>query len=398
MIDHGTRDHARLSPSGAVRWMTCPRSYWWEEEFPDRSSPFAEEGTAAHELAETCLRDDGLLHDYLGQWFNGFEVSDNMANAVAVYVDAIRAEPGQRWLEVRLHHPWVNGIYGTADAIIMDEDQRRLIVADYKHGQGVEVSAERNPQLMIYGLMAYLWLDLLYDIDTIEMRIYQPRLDNISVWSVEPQTLLNWHHRELTPAIVRLDHESGLMVPSEKGCRFCKAAAVCPELARQNLAAAEAVFDDAPPLPVEITEPQLPAPEQLTREQIAAIIGHSNRISSWLKSIEAHAIHALESGDELPGYKLVRGRSNRVWDDEKKAMCEALRIGMRVLEDPTSVQGRIFTPAKFKSPAQIEKILGRKAFAALEPLTRKPEGRVNIAPESDKRPAVIPDNGEHYFA
>src|SRR5690606_25215669 len=50
------RAHAVLSASGAHRWNECPPSARLEEQFPDESSPYAEEGTIAHALAEVRLR------------------------------------------------------------------------------------------------------------------------------------------------------------------------------------------------------------------------------------------------------------------------------------------------------------------------------------------------------
>ena len=48
--------HALLSASSSKRWLACTPSARLEENFPNESSVYAQEGTAAHELGEYKLR------------------------------------------------------------------------------------------------------------------------------------------------------------------------------------------------------------------------------------------------------------------------------------------------------------------------------------------------------
>jgi len=399
-IIHSERAHARLSPSGAERWGTCPAAPRMEAPFPDTSSPFAEWGTRCHEIAEATLqavdfdRERPVVPGTLAFTPEDEEDRHEKADVAQTYVDyvlGIVAETdGQLFVEARVDiSPWVSDCFGTADAVVLDYNGRAIHVADLKGGSGIEVDVVGNRQLRLYGLGAYNDFGFLGDFERVVLHIVQPRTGNYgSSWEVSLDDLLAFGE-EMREAALRTGDPDAPLVPSEKGCRFCKAAAVCPELARQNLAAAEAMFDAVPALPADITAPALPAPEQLTREQVAAILSHSGRITNWLKAIEAHAQSALEDGEELPGYKLVRGRSNRVWADEKKAQQAVLKALYDKTGDTQQARDLAIQPAKLRTVAQVEKALGKAAAREVfDGLVDKPEGKLTIARESDKREAV----------
>ncbi|OHV12143.1 DUF2800 domain-containing protein [Kushneria phosphatilytica] len=387
MIEHGQRAHSRLSPSSAHRWMKCPRSFWWEPDFPDSTSPHAEEGTAAHELSEKALAEGKDARSYEGQTFNGYKASEEMVTATQLYIDAINGTPGEHYLEERLEHPNIAGMFGTADDVA--DDAPTLYVSDLKYGKGVQVEAPGNAQLRIYGLMALHRFGVLNDYETVVTRIHQPRLNHTSGEELTVDELETWEQQNLIPAINRLDDEPETMVAGDH-CRWCKAAAVCPELARVNMAAAEGMFeDDAPALPTDITEPELPSPESLTRDQIVAILGHRKQIENWLRAIETHVSDALQAGEEVPGYKMVAGRTQRKWEDEGQAL-EAARSA--------AWDDEILTTPRLKTPAQLEKAIGKERFRELmENHVSRAPGKPTLAPESDKRPALELRNPESLF-
>ncbi|TDX21649.1 uncharacterized protein DUF2800 [Modicisalibacter xianhensis] len=401
-IIHSERAHARLGPSGADRWATCPGAPAMEAPFPNTSSPFAEWGTRCHEIAESTLLSSGApiaLTHTPGDEEDRLEKADVAQTYVDYVLGIVKETGGELLVEARLDiSPWVPDCFGTADAVILDYAGKTIHVADLKGGSGVPVSVEDNRQLKLYGLGAYNDYGWMGDFERVMLHIVQPRTGNYGEsWEIGVDDLLAFGE-EMRAAAQRTRDPDAPLVPSEKGCRFCKAAAVCPELARQNLAAAEALFDDAPPLPANITQPDLPAPQQLTREQVAAILSHSGRITNWLKAIEAHAQAALEAGEELPGYKLVRGRSNRRWIDERQAQQVILKTLYEMTDSTSEARELAIQPAKLRTPAQVEKVLGKQK-AILEELTEKPEGRVTIARESDKRVAIDPAalDGSQFF-
>lgn len=356
--------HAKLSASGAHRWMACPGSVKAEEGLPDKSSPFAEEGTLAHDIAERALR--------LG--FNCDTLCDrpdlaHIAEPAQVYVDYVRALPGKhRFIETRVSFDeWVSGGFGTADAIVIDEETSTLHIADLKFGKGVRVDAERNPQAMLYALGAYSAFSFLHEIERIKIAIVQPRIDNISEWEIGVHDLLKWG--EIARAAAEeTQSPKAKRVPGEKQCRFCKAKATCPaliKLTEQTLLMDFEEHDD----PV--------APNKLTDEQLAAALAARPVVEAWLNAVETLVKQRLSSGDAFPGWKLVEGRANRAWIDEEAA-AETLE---RVIGD------RAFT-RKLISPSQAEKALGKAHKKSIEALAFKPQGKAALAPESDPRPPI----------
>ena len=185
-------EHAKLSASGAVRWLECPASVGMEEAFPDTSSEFAEHGTAAHELAERCLTEDVTAEFHSGKTFNGFDADAEMAEAVQLYLDYVRNHKGKMFVEqVVDFSPWVEDGFGTCDCIVIAGNT--AYVTDLKYGKGFRVDAENNPQLMLYALGALNEYEFIFDhINLFSLAIVQPRLDHISEFRITKSELLAW--------------------------------------------------------------------------------------------------------------------------------------------------------------------------------------------------------------
>ena len=369
------RAHAKLSASGAHRWMSCPASVRVESDLPDRTSPFAQEGSAAHELAERCLSTDTDATAHVGAVFDDYPdypVTDEMARYVQTYVDYVRELPGHHFIEQRVDFSeWVPGGFGTSDAISIHDGT--AYVVDLKYGRGVTVDAERNPQAMLYALGVLNDYSYLFDIQQFCVAVVQPRLGHISEWSISREDLLAWAEQTQQHAIAT-ERDDAPFVPGESQCRFCKAKPTCRALAEHNLQLATEGFES-----LEVhREPK--KPDTLTNTDIAALLPHLDILTSWAKSVESHAQSVLETGGEIPGYKLVEGRSVRKWRNEEDAEA-ALRKRLKV--------GEIFTK-KLITPPAAEKLLG-KTHAVISEHVIKPAGRPTIAPDSDKRPAVVID-------
>lgn len=254
---------------------------------------------------------------------------------------------------------WVPLGFGTADAIIVADGI--LIIVDFKYGRGVAVSAERNPQMMLYALGALELFDHLYDIDLIRMCIFQPRLANVSEWEVSRDELLAWADGELA-AKAKLAHEGKGDFASGDHCRFCKAKAVCRRRAEENLELARLEFADPP---------------TLTDAEIAEVLSKADALASWATDVREHALQQALSGKEWPGFKLVEGRSNRRYTSEA-AVAEA-------------VADAGFDPyeRRILGITAMTKLLGRKRFdELLGQYIEKPAGKPTLVPEGDKRPAI----------
>lgn len=370
--------HARLSPSGAKKWINCPGSIQLEENFEDKPSQFAEEGTNAHALGEAKIRlatkeyNRTKYHNAI----RNLEITEDMEDyaesyknyVIERYNSALQKTPDAiLMLEQRLDFSkYVPDGFGTGDAVIIAEGKLEII--DLKYGKGVEVSAVDNPQLRLYALGAYEAFDMLYGFDTVEMTIYQPRLDNISSENISVAELLEWGESVKKAAQLAND-DSVIECVAGKHCDtgFCKARPVCRAYAeeRQKMA----VYDFKPPA-------------MLTVAEIADIIEQSASLEKWAKLVCDYALEqAYKHGVEYPGYKVVEGRSNRKYSKPDSEVA-------KILTDNGYQESDILVH-KLKGITDIEKLLGKKTFAAvLGSYVVKPPGKPTLVCSEDKRPAI----------
>ena len=256
---------------------------------------------------------------------------------------------------------YVKDCFGTADMMIVTEKTVHII--DLKLGRGVPVYAMENPQLMIYGLGVLLIAEMLYDIETVEMTIVQPRLENVSTWQMPAQALKEWGEKVLRPG--------GEMALAGEGefcagdwCRFCKAKNTCRARAESFLKLAQKEF--APP-------------PTLSDEEIAEVLRVADDLSKWAADVYAYAQdEAVTHGKNWTGFKLVEGRTNRKYTDETEVIEAASAAGY------TDIFKRSLIGI-----TEMERLMGKKKFAeVLGNLVYKPEGKITLVPESDKRQAV----------
>lgn len=361
--------HALLSASGAHRWLACPPSATLEAGLPDSSSAAAEQGTAAHALAEWKLR--RALHDApttkpVSHWHDA-EMDTLTDDYVAFILERLRdvrqtcADP-QVLIEQRLDFSHVvPGGFGTGDCVIIAELVLNII--DLKYGQGVMVEAEHNPQLMLYALGALEPFGSLYDITEVAVTIFQPRRSNISTWTISVAELQAWAEQVVKPRAALAARGDGEFAPGE-WCRFCKLAPTCRTRAEANLALAQHEF--APPA-------------KLTDAESAQVLAQLPDLKSWAADVEAHALSlSVNQGKTWPGFKLVEGRSVRKYSDESAVAQAAKAAGVDVWD------------RKLKTITALEKQLGKKRFTTLlGDLVVKPAGKPTLVPESDKRPALV---------
>lgn len=383
--------HAVLSASGAKRWLSCPPSARLEEKlkerigYEDKGNKFTVEGTKAHELAELKLRkENGEINAYhykervkdLVERFG--EIDQEMEDATDAYVgivleklfEARKTCPDAKLLlETRLDFSrWVPHGFGTGDAIVVSD--QILEVIDLKYGKGVPVDAVDNPQARLYGLGATVMFGDLYDFQTVRNTIVQPRLDSVTEETLSRSDLLEWADMEVTERAQMAWEGKGEFCAGDH-CRFCIAKAVC------SARAAEAL---------NIFKTGLDTPALLPDEQIPDILAYAAIAKSWISDLEAYAQAQAIKGQRWRGYKLVRGRSNRSWKNEEAVKDNLLRAGYKS-ED--------IVKSELRSVSEIEKLLGKKSFRTFaEDFVFKPEGKLTLVPESDKRQAVNPADAD----
>ena len=365
--------HARLSASGSHRWLACSASVQAEDPFPDTTSVFAEEGTAAHELGELTLQNDALTcTDFLTKTLpeSGWVVTKEMADYTQEYVDYVRQWSGWRAIEVRVDFSqWIQDGFGTSDAIIIDGDTMRVI--DLKYGKGIPVYAENNSQGMLYALGAYNDYGTLCDIKQVVITIVQPRLDHISEWTIDLEDLLKWGEWASQRAEATADPKAQFS-PGQKQCQWCKAQPTCPALKKFT--------EDAIMVEMSAAFPEDLTPvNRLSHADLNRAMNAKALIVGWLSAVESHITGILEEGQEFEGWKLVDGRSLRQWDSENPEKVEAALF--EALQDDAFER-------KLVSPAQAEKKLGKKNAKLLDSFIVKPRGKPTLVPESDPRPAT----------
>lgn len=374
--------HALLSPSGASRWLSCTPSARLEADIPDRAGEAASEGTLAHKLSELMIAKElGLISQVkYKQELKAIEknkfYSDQMwehCDEYKSYVINVFGEAQKITKDAKIHLEefidltmYIPEGFGTGDIVIIADHIVDFI--DLKYGKGVLVDATNNKQLMLYALGIYEKYNLLYNIKTLRLTIYQPRIENFSTWSVEANDLIKWAEAELKPKAQLAWEGKGDFNPG-KHCQFCKVKATCKANADFQMELAALAFEE---------------PKLMTPEQISDILSKADDFKKWLGAVQYHALYeAIHNNVQWPGFKVVAGRSNRVITDPDKVA--------GILEKNYE-QDDYLTPRKLLSIGVLEKNIGKKELAGLiGDYVIKPQGKPTLAPEDDKRPAYDRD-------
>lgn len=430
--------HAKLSPSGAERWMNCPGSVVLEESCADSTSEYADEGTAAHALSALCLVDGQDARAYQGRRLaviNGvywpglpapvppllkghtteivrhFDVDEEMVEHVQTYIDNVRqyaSGDNALLVEVALpigHLTGEEGAQGTGDAVIFADGGAELQLHDLKFGRGKVVSPIGNKQLMTYGLGALAVSELLgHDVQRVRLVIHQPRVISApQEWALGIEEL-HAFAKEIERAAARVDaalvyaehyptlHDKYLN-PGEEQCRWCKAKATCPKACEKvEQEVGEAFTVVAPPVPDAVEAVLAQWPEDLLGAKLDAV----DFIETWCKAVRAEAERRLVAGIPVPsptgGYKLVQGRKGpRQWIDAlaAEARLKAMRLKVEDMYD-----------LKVISPTSAEKLLAKdspKRWSSLQEHIQQSQGKLHVAPMADVRDAVVQASVEDAF-
>lgn len=375
--------HFALSASSGKIWSTCTQSYMAGKDFPDRGGTFAAEGTYAHAMAEYIMSrfiagvenpDDLTDFDTDNEYY-----SPAMVEYVHQYTDlccekVVAARKADKFaaclVEQKLHFDSiVKDGFGTGDMVIIADNE--LNIVDLKYGKGVPVSAEKNVQLQIYAIGAIEQFAFAYDFDKVRMTIVQPRNGGVSEQVMTVDELLKWGEWMHGRAEMALKGE-GDFVAGEH-CRFCKAAPRCKALADYNLELAKLDFKDV---------------TLLTDEEVADVLSRIDDLKHYADMIAQYALtEAVAGRHKWPGYKLVEGRSRRVYKDPDAVMDYLSRTGMK----PTD----FLKPPELKTITDLTKQLGKKRFEELlGAYLERPQGKPTLAPVDDKRPEFNPSEDE----
>lgn len=359
-------DHAYLSASASHRWINCPPSAKLCAGIKDEGSQFTRQGTDAHTLCEYKVRK--LLGEAVKDPTEDLEYFDEeMASCTDQYCSFVSeqleeakklcADP-KILIEQRLDFSqWVPDGFGTGDCLIVADDTLQVI--DFKYGLGVLVEAENNSQMMCYALGALDIFDGIYDISSIRMTIFQPRRENVSTYTISKEDLLAWADTVLKPAADLAYKGEGHFKAGEH-CQFCKIKADCRKRAQYMLELAKYEFEE---------------PANLQDDEIAQILEKADELVAWVNDIKEFALARAQDGTEYKGWKVVEGKSNRKYTDEKAVAAAVENAGYDPYEK------------KVLGITAMTKLLGTKKFnELLKGLVMKPPGKPTLAPASDTRP------------
>ena len=381
--------HAKLSSSASHRWLNCPGSVKLSGHYPDGSSIYADEGTIAHLMAEGMISKDKKIIARAEKQAKKFykdhpELNgsvEDMRRTLEPYVEYVEEEYAEQLKEdpaaqlMTEEHvdlsDYIPEGFGTSDVVILR--QGRLHIIDLKYGKGVSVSAEKNPQLRLYALGTLNRFDMLYDIETVVMTIYQPRLDNVSTDELSAGFLYKWGEHVIKPG-AEAALKPNAPVHAGDWCQFCPARYDCKERAREAMEAEEYLKKMV-----------------LSPEDIGTILGKIDRLVKFADDVKTSALSKALDGEEIPGWKVVEGRSNRKYsgtEEEIVKQCEGAGYDQSLLYE-----------RKLLTITAMEKLMGKKQFAeVLGGYVEKPAGKPTLAPESDKRPAITNNSAAEDFA
>lgn len=385
------KEHSLLSASSSSRWLKCPPSAILCKDIETNTSVYAEEGTEAHELAERKLL---LLFKKISQeeynsWYTMFRArskfwSEEMEEYVNVYVNTVLEQAEgytEIYFELRVDYSDIINVpdhKGTCDCAIVFPD--RLTIMDLKYGKGVLVQAEENSQLSLYALAACQTLKI--EVSKIRLMIVQPRLENFSSWDTDFATLYKWgigYARERAQLAIQ---GKGDFCPGEKQCRFCKLRGSCNARAQANIEEAKEVFGDEHNVgELTIPEQSKALAHQIPLEKLAIVLEIGPLYSQWFNDVQAYAYQLAMSGIQIPGFKLVQGKTNRKVDNEEGLV--------RVLTAQGIPEKELYKEPTLKGLGELEKLVGKKTFETLsKPFVTKPMGKPTLVPESDKRAPI----------
>lgn len=369
--------HALLSPSSAHRWMNCPLAPRLEATLPEKPSEYAREGTVAHSVCEITAKKKfkkvkaAEYNRVIKKLKTDASWDDEMLHTAETYVEHLTeramefANEPYIAFEVKVDiSDYVPEAFGRCDCAMFGGDT--LIITDYKHGKGVPVNPDENPQLMLYALGALKLYKPLFGVALKKVAVYidQPRIGAYDGWTCTVDELLAWGESVKPKAQMAFmgfgEYHAG------DWCRFCRANGICKAQAEQQIGA----FDD---FSAAVGNPTA----LLSPSEMGEVLKRGETLVSWYETVREKALESLLNGEKIPGYKVVEGRSTRCWTDQDKALDKLQESG---------VDRAVIYDSVPKTLAQLEKLLGTARFKELVgEFVTKPQGKPTLALETDSR-------------
>ena len=389
------RAHALLSASSAKKWIHCPPSAMLEDSIPDAESSYAKEGTLAHAICELKLQKlfmdknmtDRTYKSRLKKLQQDESYTPEMEGYTDEYADYVSniafSFPAVPFVAVEKkldYSPWAPEGFGTGDCVIIYGKDLHII--DFKYGKGIPVKAEGNYQLALYALGACHEFGMLFPIEDVHLHVVQPRIPNNSSWSTTLKELLSWGDLVVKPAAEKAFKGEGEFRPAdycsgdtENYCRsgFCKAYGRCRATADKNMGLMKKAWDSG--------QNQKRLPPLISWEEAGNLLKEAMDLKEWVQKLEDAVLHEIVSGGEVPGWKIIEGRSCRQLSDADAAFAELVQAGY---------DEAILYDRKPIALGALEKTLSKEHRQdILSKYIVKPQGKPALAPEDDARPAMV---------
>jgi len=396
--------HARLSPSGASRWMNCPGSVAATEGIPDKAGLAAIDGTHAHDLLEYCITNHLNPKSFIGQVFKEVMIDQDKAEAVQVAYNYAMETATNNFAEMYVEMKVTPDsllradIFGTADLVLVSDTQIEVI--DYKHGRGVVVEVDNNRQMQIYAIGVLDTLNIEIGDRTVVTTIIQPRAFHAAGpirSSHYNEAQVSRFTTDIVEAAAKTDRPDAERIAGKLQCKFCRAKATCSALTDQALKATGTNLSTATTESIQASA--LRDPGELTPEQITMVLENEDLIRGWLAAVHEFAVNTIQGGGDVQGFKLTAGRKSKSWTEDDAEVSDILRTikkldgGMLKLAD---VQ-----VSKLKSPAAIEKMISahvtKAALKKVRALYTVSEGKPQLTPAASNKPALA-TKAEDVFA
>lgn len=373
-------EHSPLGGSAAHRFIACTGSFLVQRaqiennQYENIESEFAKLGTAAHELSARCLIEGSEPFEYIGEEIQGYRVGwpDGISlDAVSVYVNECQGilskKPTRYLVEETITLPHLHPLLkGTVDFGAWHPNHG-IALRDYKNGEGVGVSAIGNKQMLYYGFLLAMHLELTDRDIPVSLGIVQPNFygvfDEPDIWETTLGDVLDWGHNVLLPRMHSLTSAKEAptlddFVPGDH-CQFCPVLLDCPKMQTAFCEYAQADEEFI---------------AMLTDQELDHFYGMKEQARRFMTALE-QTVHArLVGGSQYSSAKLVEKRVNRVWKPGAQAALE------------TAFGEAVFKPKEIKSPAQVENMSSRGKEMSLEWGYKPESAGLSVAPMSDPRP------------
>lgn len=382
----------KLRASSADRWLACRGSAVLEALNPwvrdEDSSPFAQEGTLAHSVAEYLLREKVGLPPIPRpssqtttpeMWAHGEDYAEYVYNLTESEHSEVF-----HFTEQRLKTPQAPHVSGISDYIGIDPDGRGYVV-DYKYGAGVPVETEGNKQLLTYAVATLLMAEQLgIDLVTVTASIYQPRVfGGITSYTYTTDEVRK-HYQALVTTDLIVSHpleysDKGLLhfEVTEKGCRWCPIKDYCPltidkERMRTIMKQIGSLQDF----------------ESLSIEELEEVYALAKEAKDIAFKAEKALRNRLLRGESGKQFKAVAG-VKRLSQEEYSSWLETQVMLGNISEEDAFTK----TPA---TQTDIKKRIDKDLARELNALPRT-EGVPRIVDASHSAPAVGADNPKKFF-